>query len=95
MLRRIIWISMYCEISAWQNSWVPADREQQRSADNGSRKQQRTWVPADRKQQRSAEAVCPSKVRRQVPSARLHSRTVLSPLAVATACSIAREVSFL
>ena len=52
-----------------------------------------TWVPADRKQQRRAEAPCPSKVRRHAPSARDHSRTVLSPLAVASACTRSRRRS--
>lgn len=52
-------------------------------------KHRATCVPADRKQQRRAEALCPSKVRRQAPSARDHSRTVLSPLAVASACMCA------
>jgi hypothetical protein len=50
-----------------------------------------TWVPADRKQQRRAEALCPSKVRRHAPSARDHSRTVLSPLAVASAWALSRR----
>ena len=48
-------------------------------------KQALTWAPPARKAQRSTLAPCPWKVRRAAPSARLHSRSVASPEAVATA----------